>query len=516
MSDYYTENPESFRGHQLTFSHLSVLRNKRDILKDVSGAANPGEILAVMGPSGSGKTTLLSLLAGRLSPGRGEVTLNGRLLDKQLRRRISFVLQEDAYLCNLTCWDTLWYTALLRLPGSIPTHKKKEIVSDVVDMLDMRQCLNTKIGNEYIRGISGGEKRKLSIACELLTNPVLMLLDEPTSGLDSSAAHSFCSKIQKVAKSANKTVVMSIHQPSSQLFNMFDKLLLLCDGQVAYYGEAKKCAQHFAALGLPCPTNYNIADHILDQVKSSEDVKRKILRHAANQLKAEITEAGELKNGTADLTEDEGDGYQKLIATPQEESKKATCSRTSVPSESSWSVLNETTPKKLTRSNRVRVYVKEQLAKLEDVKTGLVDQVRTCGADMLPEVEGQICKHTNEFKEKWPTSFAAQHSVLFRRCLKQTWPRVLSKWNVLQMIIIGIFAGILWFQTKAVESEIGNRKGLIFFCIICTSFCCLLDSTISVFSDRAVLNKERVSGYYRLSAYYIAKNVSGIVSGVLD
>ncbi|KAF6029155.1 hypothetical protein EB796_012552 [Bugula neritina] len=167
----------------------------------------------------------------------------------------------------------------------MPTGEKKERVMELVDALDMNKFLHTRIGDASVRGLSGGEKKKTTIACELLTNPALMLLDEPTSGLDSSNAFSLCNTLKKFAKDSGKILIASIHQPSSQIFNMFDKLLLLCDGKMAYFGEVKNCAQHFASLELPCPANYNLADHILDQVKGAQHVKEIIYAGAVEERK---------------------------------------------------------------------------------------------------------------------------------------------------------------------------------------------------------------------------------------
>ncbi|KAF6029156.1 hypothetical protein EB796_012553 [Bugula neritina] len=266
--------------YELKFTDLCVKIDKREILKDVYGVAKPGEMVAIMGPSGAGKTTLLNCLAGRRPIESGTLTLNSRSITKQLKRKISYVLQQDIFIEDLTCWETLWFTALLRLPGSMPRAEKKQRIMELVDALDMEKCLHTKIGNTDVRGLSGGEKKRTTIACELLTNPALMLLDEPTSGLDSSNAFSLCNTLKKFAKDSGKILIASIHQPSSQIFNMFDKLLLLCDGKMAYFGEVKNCAQHFASLELPCPANYNLADHILDQVKGAQDVRDTIVKGA--------------------------------------------------------------------------------------------------------------------------------------------------------------------------------------------------------------------------------------------
>lgn len=216
----------------LSFNDLSVKINDRQILQNVSGKVHPGEMLAIMGPSGSGKTTLLNILAGRLSPGSGEILLNGTKLNKKVKKKICYVLQEDIFFAHLTLQETLTFSAMLRLPDTLSKDQKLQKVEEIVDNLDIRKCLHTKIGSPFERGLSGGEKKRANIGCELITNPSLIFLDEPTSGLDSSNALNLVSTLKKIAQREKKTVVTSIHQPSSQIFYMFDKVLLMCGGQV--------------------------------------------------------------------------------------------------------------------------------------------------------------------------------------------------------------------------------------------------------------------------------------------
>ncbi|XP_052231047.1 uncharacterized protein LOC127844677 [Dreissena polymorpha] len=234
------------------------------ILKDVSFAACSGDLLAVMGESGSGKTTLMNVIAGRQTLTSGKITLDGAPFGKQLRRRLGYVLQNDIFFSNLTLWETLYFTAMIRLPERLSREEKLKRINEIVDILDIRKCLHTVMGDMFTMGLSGGEKKRASVACELLTDPDILLLDEPTSGLDSSTSLKLVKQLKDFAVTLNKTILVTIHQPSSQTYHLFDNLLLLTRGQVAYFGKGHGVPLDFLGkFGFTCDALYNPADFML-------------------------------------------------------------------------------------------------------------------------------------------------------------------------------------------------------------------------------------------------------------
>ncbi|CAD5315233.1 unnamed protein product [Arabidopsis thaliana] len=242
------------------------------LLNGVNGCGEPNRILAIMGPSGSGKSTLLDALAGRLA---GNVVMSGKVLVNGKKRRLDFgaaayVTQEDVLLGTLTVRESISYSAHLRLPSKLTREEISDIVEATITDMGLEECSDRTIGNWHLRGISGGEKKRLSIALEVLTKPSLLFLDEPTSGLDSASAF-FVVQILRNIASSGKTVVSSIHQPSGEVFALFDDLLLLSGGETVYFGEAESATKFFGEAGFPCPSRRNPSDHFLRCVNSDFD-----------------------------------------------------------------------------------------------------------------------------------------------------------------------------------------------------------------------------------------------------
>ncbi|CAN4113914.1 unnamed protein product [Withania somnifera] len=198
---------------------------EKEILTGISGSVDPGEVLAMMGPSGSGKTTLLSLLGGRIKePTEGSITYNEQPHSKHLKSRIGFVTQDDILFPHLTVRETLTYAARLRLPKKLTKEEKDKRAIDVIYELGLERCQDTMIGGSFVRGVSG----------------------------------------EKESVSAGKTVITTIHQPSSRLFHKFDKLILLGKGSLLYFGKASEAMVYFSAIGCSPLISMNPAEFLLD------------------------------------------------------------------------------------------------------------------------------------------------------------------------------------------------------------------------------------------------------------
>ncbi|OWZ01648.1 ABC transporter [Phytophthora megakarya] len=248
------------------------------ILNKISGSVSRGQVLGLLGPSGSGKTTLLNALAASQngnSKFSGELLLDGSKVTKGYRRIAAYVQQDDTLYSTLTVRECIAYSAQLRLPLSMTNAAKSAMVHRVIAELNLSHVADSRIGSvggsTSERGISGGERRRVSIGMELVTSPQILILDEPTSGLDSSSAHSVVKLIKELA-SHDRIVVLSIHQPSSRSFLLLDKIMLLGKGQLLYSGAPADSKQHFQGLGFKCDASDNVADFILDVASDADNL----------------------------------------------------------------------------------------------------------------------------------------------------------------------------------------------------------------------------------------------------
>ncbi|KAG6400623.1 hypothetical protein SASPL_137464 [Salvia splendens] len=245
----------------------------RRLINALTGYALPGRIMAVMGPSASGKSTFLDALAGRLSGNvvmSGNVLLNGKIKKSLHYGNVAYVTQEDVLMGTLTVKESIAYSASLRLPSSLTKQEMADIVQNTIAEMGLGDCADHLVGNWHLRGISGGEKKRLSIALEIITQPRLLFLDEPTTGLDSASAFFVVQALRSIAH-RGRTIITSIHQPSSEVFSLFDDLLMLSSGETIYFGEAEPAVEFFAEAGFPCPHTRSPSDHYLRCINSDFD-----------------------------------------------------------------------------------------------------------------------------------------------------------------------------------------------------------------------------------------------------
>ncbi|XP_020234286.1 ABC transporter G family member 21 [Cajanus cajan] len=412
----------------------------RTVLNGVTGMVGPGEVMAMLGPSGSGKTTLLTALAGRLA-GKlsGAVTYNGHPFSSSIKRNIGFVSQDDILYPHLTVLETLTYAAMLRLPKSLTKEEKREQVEMIIVELGLSRCRNSPVGGStaLFRGISGGERKRVSIGQEMLVNPSLLLLDEPTSGLDSTTAQRIVAMLQSLAR-CGRTVVTTIHQPSSRLYRMFDKVVVLSDGYQIFTGPTGRVMDYLESIGFAPAFNFmNPADFLLD---------------LANGIVADVKQDDHI-----DHHEDQASIKQFLVS-----------------------------------SYKKNLYplLKQEI---QQNQRGLV--FSTSGTPRSSE-------------NQWTTSWWEQFMVLLKRGLKERRHESYSGLRIFQVLTVSILSGLLWWHSD--PSHIQDQVGLLFFFSIFWGFFPLFNAIFAFPLDRPMLKKEKSSGMYHLSSYYVARMVGDL------
>lgn len=235
------------------------------ILKNVDCEAKPGEITAIAGPSGAGKTTLLEILAGMIVQSRvsGHALVNNQPMNAAYFRRLSgYVTQDEALFPLLTVEEMLVYSARLRLRGGLD--KATARVRELLKELGLDHVAGVRIGSESTRGISGGEKRRVSVGLALVHDPAVLLIDEPTSGLDSAAALHVMVLLKSLAKNQGKTIVLTIHQPGFRILELFDQIVLLSKGIVLHHGSLHLLEERLKLAGYCIPRQVNVLEFAID------------------------------------------------------------------------------------------------------------------------------------------------------------------------------------------------------------------------------------------------------------
>lgn len=252
----------------LDFNQVQVKIGKKLVLDNITGQFRAGRLTAIMGGSGAGKTTFLRALLGKVKPTSGSISVNSHYSVSDLRTQTGFVPQDDTMLNMLTVRQLLNHSAYTRLPAELTTEEKDKRVSEAMELLNLSHIADVVVGDDVNRGVSGGEKKRVSIAMELVADPLLLFLDEPTSGLDASAAVDVVDGLRQIADKG-RIVASVIHQPRYEVFSLFDDVLLLGKGGVViYFGPVQGIAGFFASMHLVPEAFTNPADFYLDVVSS--------------------------------------------------------------------------------------------------------------------------------------------------------------------------------------------------------------------------------------------------------
>lgn len=470
----------------LSFQNLSYKVNVRNkaaksccrpkvsqyIVKDASGVFGPG-INAILGPTGSGKTTLLDILADRKNPEglSGEVLVNGCRKPSNFKCMIGYVIQDDVVMGMLTVRENIEFSASLRLPSGTSAERRKEIVEEIISDLGLSNCAKTKIGTEFQRGVSGGERKRANIAIELITSPAILFLDEPTTGLDAFTAHSVMNLLKRLSL-RGMTIILSIHQPRYSIFKLFDTMMLLSGGECVFYGPAKDALEYFRLGDYNCEEHNNPPDFFLDVLSGcipSSNLRSSTSKESVEKHKESTDHSSYISNG-------------------------------------------------INKNSDRDSFLFESKDCITDIRDSLVSLYRS--SKWHRKLEGDLSTiHMKKALEvvaskriSYPTSVFTQLAVVSSR----TWHNMIRNRNALitqlfSAVILGLIVGSIYFQVDdSCSTGIENRVGAFFFIVINFVFGNM--STIDVFiKERAIFVHETLSGFYRVSAYFFAKLVCDVV-----
>ncbi|CAD5234204.1 unnamed protein product [Bursaphelenchus xylophilus] len=420
------------------------------ILDSVCGIARSGEVLALMGASGAGKTSLLNILTQRnLSTVRveGEVRVNGIKMGKeQLRKMSAYVQQDDLFIGTMTVMEHLKFMATLRMGRSYSKAERERRVYTVMNDLGLIKCANTIIGTPFqSKGLSGGERKRLAFASEILTSPPLLFCDEPTSGLDSYLAQQIVQLLKNLAKTKNMTVVLTIHQPSSQVFELFDKVCLLADGRTAFLGSMLEASMFWKGMGMNLPDNYNPGDFFINTLTQDEKDKK-------NKKAKKICDAFD----TSDIGKE----------------------------------------------------LKKTVAKLHQADT-------SGSSNSDSDIHRTHDVYWND-KYKYRSTWFQQFVVLTKRSFLVTIREpMLLKVKLIQTIIISIILGLIYFNTPVKQSTIMNINGLLYQAASNMNFMFQFAALGMICAEYPIFLREHLSGTYRVSSYFLAKNVAELVQYIV-
>jgi ABC-type multidrug transport system ATPase subunit len=559
------------------FDNVSYNLKGKQILSGISGAVHPGELLAIMGASGAGKTTFLDILArkNKIGADSGDFYLNGeKVRDDEFRNVIGFVDQEDTLLPTLTVHETILDSALLRLPKEMSRKSKEQKVEDVERQLGIYHIRNQKIGSEESgRGISGGEKRRVGIACELVTSPSILFLDEPTSGLDAYNAFNVVECLVNLVKNYNRTVVFTIHQPRSNIVALFDQLILLAKGRVVYSGPFENCQTYFDDLGYTCPPGFNIADYIVDLTMHASTARSPIDEDSSifnrdlirDGLRTSASSAIAVKSirsiNTSELERDiAGSPTNSSITRPkgkrrtsikqQQERELFTRKKTGPTADGTMSPRSDEAPYdrrsalkaqwlKLTRQQGgvppqiledpdelppaangatgtnldllINAYVASDIAAgiREDITSSIASAKQANGTNGIQEPNGFVA--AGKLKGFRKVGLIGQFVILSRRTWRNLYRNpMLMLTHYAIAIVLAVFLGFLFYGLTDDIKGFQNRLGLFLFVLSLFGFSSL--TILTVFApERLLFTRERAKGYYSPPAYFAAKVIFDII-----
>ncbi|CAF4846546.1 unnamed protein product [Pieris macdunnoughi] len=475
--------------------------NVKTILKSVSGRLRSGELTAIMGPSGAGKSTLLNILTGYKTSGmEGSITVNGMERNLSSFRKLScYIMQDNQLHGNLTVEEAMKVATSLKLPSATSREDKEEVIQEILETLGLADHLKTMTSN-----LSGGQKKRLSIALELVNNPPIMFFDEPTSGLDSSSCFQ-CISLLKTLASGGRTIICTIHQPSARLFEMFDHLYTLAEGQCVYQGSTGRLVEWLGSLNLQCPSYHNPASFIIE-VSCGEygENTSKLVRAIENGK-------NDIRNGKPFPTQPNYNNQKDMEVSAKSAIGWNVNDASQIRDKFAGDVPNSANGANGTNStsnlqNGLLQFAANEISKGSKAEP-LVVQMDTEKQDNA-EV---ALLGTDGSPRRYATSEAKQFWVVLTRTLlfsRRDW--TLMYLRLFAHILVGFLIGALYYDIGNDGSKVLSNLGFLFFNMLFLMYTSMTITILSFPLEMPVLVKEHFNRWYSLRSYYLAITVSDI------
>lgn len=472
----------SLRWTDVSYSIKDRKGREKQILSGVSGVVHPGEMVAIMGPNGSGKTTLLNILAGRVLRGeiygKIEIGFDGHPLqgnadhlvfndDDSLhwqerppcwKRMMSYVEQESSLYPTLTVKETILFTAHLKLEEPDPNIRERKC-DRLMEQFGLTAVKDTIVGDTLLRGVSGGEKRRVAICNELISELGMIFLDEPTSGVDTSTSLYLCTHLKDLARHRRTAVLLTIHQPRQNLLHLFDKILLMTvGGRMVFFGTIDQALNYFKEIGFECPEHENPGDYFLDLVTMSTLTEED--KQESKERIAQIAQSWEDRNRNVILLED--------THHPEDESHE----------------------------------LQQQSGNVQP----------TNGSHLQTSHPGENSLHEDrQFKlHSHPRDPVSEFGLLLHRSflvMIRDYPVLIGA--ACSMLLVSLLLGFIFFQLSKSKFEgIQGRLGLLFFIVAHIIFSVMMPQVPVFALDRAVIRRERYASTYRVALAYMARLIS--------
>jgi ABC-type multidrug transport system ATPase subunit len=432
--------------------------NKKTILKNVSLHARSGELLFMLGASGAGKTTLLNVLSGREKPTRGHVLVNHQRVDeRRMKHVLNYVPQDDVVWTVLTPRELLTYADALLVASGDGGVGRRSRTDALLDQLGLLACADTVIGDEGERLLSGGQRKRVSIAMGMVQRPSILLVDEPTSGLDSTTALDVCVLLKQIA-ARGRTVVCTIHQPSFELLQICDRMALMDDGHLVFHGTVGAAIASFEAAGHAIPPRTNPSDHFMNVLvqarRNGEPIER------IDNVGCKVSDDGQAAAGEHDDDDDDDDDDD----------------------------IGDDDDDRLTFSSS---FYHTRQSSLSSIAPSMA-----------------AAQQQQDVPATYVTNFFVQTWVLVRR---QCWLMVKdvrqAPSRVALSIGIALFLGLCYLQLSDAQSSLLNRLSVLFISILFLSLNSLLHTLTSFIAEKIIVQREVSDGWYSSPAYSTAKIV---------